>query len=108
MSILEKFGLYMSAVVMILMLFLITFSQNGILDYQRLKKKSASLTDQIADVEKKNRQIEEEIKHLQSDAEYIRHLAKHEHEMAEKEELIFKTVSPASEKTPTSEESQSK
>ncbi len=95
MSILEKFGLWMSAVVIVLMLFLITFSQNGLLDYHRLRKKYTSLTDQIFDVEKDNKKIEEEIKRLQNDAEYIRHLAKHEHEMAEQEELIFKTVSPA-------------
>ncbi len=96
MSILEKFGLWMSAVVIVLMLFLITFSQNGLLDYHRLKKKYNSLTDQIFHVEKDNKKIEEEIRRLQNDAEYIRHLAKHEHEMAEKEELIFKTVSPDS------------
>ena len=48
----------------------------------------------------KNYQLENEIKSLKTDINYIKHVAKHEHDMAEEDELIFKDKSGSKRKTP--------
>lgn len=91
MTVIERIGFYLTALLILFLLVLIFFSRNGILDYRELKEKEAAVMARILDVEKENRQLERQIKSLQSDIDYIRHLAKHEHEMVEPGELIFKT-----------------
>ena len=91
MTVLEKIGFYVTAGLIVFLLFLIFFSRNGVLDYRELKAKEAAVTQRISAVEKENKQLEREIKSLRSDIDYIKHLAKHEHEMVEPGELIFKS-----------------
>ncbi len=91
MTVLEKIGFYLAGALIILLLFIIFFSRNGVLDYQRLKEKEMAVEERIRTVEEENRRMENEIRRLRSDVNYIKHLAKHEHEMVEQGELIFKT-----------------
>ena len=91
MTVLEKIGFFLTVLLIVLLLFLIFFSRNGVLDYEGLKAREASVNERISAVEKENRQLEKEIKSLKSDIDYIKHLAKHEHEMVEPGELIFKS-----------------
>ena len=86
----EKIGFYLSLLFMGLFLVYIFFSTHGIQDYRKLFRQKASVFTQIDIVKQENRQIENQIVRLKQDAEYIRHLAKHEQGMAEPDELIFK------------------
>lgn len=90
MTVAEKTGLYISIGIIVLVLFLIVFSKNGVLDYRLLKEKETAISDQIRMVDLANQKLENEVKSLKTDMNYIKHVAKHEHDMAEKDEIIFK------------------
>lgn len=90
MSILEKIGLFLSFCMIICLLFIIIFAKNGVIDYREFKIKQAEIDKQITKIEEKNKKMEYEIFRLKNDLNYIKHLAKREHEMSEPEELIFK------------------
>lgn len=90
MKFFEKAGLFLSILVIFAVIGLIVFSKNGLIDYKELKDKERVLHEQIKSVDEKNSIIEKEIISLKTDMEYIRHVAKHEHDMAEEGELIFK------------------
>lgn len=90
MTILEKICFYLGLGFGLVLLLMILFSKNGVMDYRQLKEKEARLSAKAALQEQKNRKLEKEIISLKQDIEYIKHLAKHEHGMAETGELIFK------------------
>ena len=90
MKILEKAGLYFSIFIIIALLALIVFSKNGVLDYMVLKQNQTAIHDQVDGVDLENQKVENEIISLKTDMSYIKHVAKHEHDMAEGDELIFK------------------
>ena len=91
MTVFEKSGLILAAGVILCLIGLIVFSRNGFLDYRDLREKEAAVSRQNMATKKANRKIEKQINSLKTDVNYIKHLAKHEHEMAERDELIFKT-----------------
>jgi len=93
MTIIEKAGLYLSIFIIVALLALIVFSKNGILDYMALKKTKTAVHDQVDKVDSENQKLENEIISLKTDMSYIKHVAKHEHDMAEEDELIFKDKS---------------
>lgn len=93
MTLLEKAGFVLSILLIGFLLFLIIFSKNGLLDHKKLKTRQAEIVRQMAETEKKNQELEREIDRLKNDINYIKHLAKHEHEMVEEGELIFKSKS---------------
>ncbi len=72
------------------LLCLIVFSENGILDYRSIQKKERGVLDQTRMVELENQKLENEVNALKTDMDYIKHLAKHEHNMIEEDELVFK------------------
>jgi cell division protein FtsB len=90
MTLIEKAGLYFSIFIIIVLLSLIIFSKNGVLDYHKLEQDKVAMQDRVNIIESKNQKIEKEIISLKTDMDYIKHLAKHEHDMAEEGELIFK------------------
>ena len=96
----EKTGLYVSIFIIVVLLFLIVFSKNGILDYKILKGKETVILNQVRTVDLENQKLEDEVKSLKTDMNYIKHVAKHEHDMAEEDELIFKDKSDNKRKTP--------
>jgi cell division protein FtsB len=100
MTLFEKTAFYVGILLTLVLLFLIFFSKNGVMEYGRLKKQEADIAAQTAQVAKENQKIEREIKRLKNDMTYIKHLAKHEHEMAEPGEIIFKNAAERKEKTP--------
>jgi cell division protein FtsB len=87
----EKIGFFFTFIILFALLFLILFSRNGIFDYNELLDKEAAITKQIADIKKANKKIEDEIKSLRTDLDYIKHIAKHKHDMAAEDEMIFKS-----------------
>jgi cell division protein FtsB len=93
MTTIEKTGIYLSIFVIIVLLGLIVFSKNGFLDYRSLEQQNLSIQDQVNRVESKNQKLGKEIISLKTDLDYIKHLAKHEYDMAEEDELIFKDQS---------------
>jgi len=54
----------------------------------------------IQTIDQENQKLETEIKSLKTDMDYIKHVAKHEHDMAEEDELIFKDKSVNKRNTP--------
>ena len=100
MTTVEKIGFYLGIGVALILLGLIFFSTNGVMDYRALKAKEAKVAGQAEKETSENSKIEKEIKSLKQDINYIKHLAKHEHEMAEPDELIFKEKSEGKEGSP--------
>ncbi|MCG8566279.1 MAG: septum formation initiator family protein [Desulfobacterales bacterium] len=86
----EKIGFYLVFCFWILILVLIVVSPNGIMDYRQLQVKAVAMDAKILAAERENRRLEKEIWNLKQNPAYIRHLAKHEHGMAEEDELVFK------------------
>ena len=86
----EKIGVTLGILLILGLLGMIAFSTNGITDYRRLQEKEVQVNARAQMEETQNRKLEKEIKSLKHDIDYIKHLAKHEHEMAEPDELIFK------------------
>ncbi len=86
----EKTIVYFTIGLVLFLIYLIVFSNNGFIDYQQIRKKELSVERITQKVEMENTKLENEIQSLKTDEAYIKHIAKHEHEMAEQEELIFK------------------
>jgi len=93
MTMVEKTGFYISLFIIVILLFFIFFSKNGVLDYKMLKEKERTILRQVQTIDQENQKLETEIKSLTTDMNYIKHVAKHEHDMAEEDELIFKDKS---------------
>ena len=93
MTIVEKTGLCFSIFLMISLLVLIIFSKNGAVDYTELQKKKIVIQNKVNAVDLRNQKLESEIISLKTDMDYIKHIAKHEYDMALKDELIFKNQS---------------
>lgn len=90
MAVIEKTGFFLALVLVVFILFLIVFAENGIRDYEQLKLKKAAVSSRIQIARQENKVIEKQILRLKQDITYIKHLARHEHGMAEPDELIFK------------------
>ena len=86
----EKLAFFLTGLLLGLFLILIFFSEHGIKDYRQLILKKASLSTQIDIVRQENRNLENQIMRLNRDLDYVKHLARHEHGMAEPGDLIFK------------------
>nr|WP_321395856.1 septum formation initiator family protein [uncultured Desulfobacter sp.] len=89
----EKICLCLAMGGAVVLLFMFFFSTQGVMDYRRLASKQAQLDAQAAVAVKQNAKLEKEILRLKTDIDYIKHLAKHEHEMAAQGELVFKEKS---------------
>ncbi len=100
MTVFEKTAFYIGILLTLVLLSLIFFSKNGVMEYGKLKRQEAEIAVQAVQAAKENRKTEREIKSLKHDINYLKHLAKHEHEMAEPGELIFKNMADKKEKTP--------
>ncbi|WP_289020988.1 septum formation initiator family protein [Desulfobacter postgatei] len=94
MTRMEKICLYLAMGGAVILLFMFFFSTRGVVDYARFKSRQEKLEAQAAIAESQNSKLEKEIHKLKTDIEYIKHLAKHEHEMAAQDELVFKEKPP--------------
>ncbi len=90
MTTVEKAGLYLAVFFIVGLLCLIAFSENAVFDYRAIKQKEKGVLAQTRMVELENLKLEKEVNTLKTDMEYIKHLAKHEHDMIEEDELVFK------------------
>ncbi|WDP88878.1 MAG: septum formation initiator family protein [Desulfobacter sp.] len=100
MTTIEKIGLYLGIGIVLLILGLIFFSTNGVMDYRALTEKEARITARVRKESQENKRIEKEINRLKHDLEYIRHKARHDHGMAAPDELIFKHQSTIKDPNP--------
>ena len=100
MTIIEKTGFIISILIIVALLCLIFFSEKGVIDYKELKEQEIVILEQTKTVELKNQKLETQINSLKTDIDYIKHVAKHEHDMAEEDELIFKEKSIKKKDTP--------
>ena len=90
MSIFEKTGFILAGLLILILLALIVFSDNGIVDYGKLTQKEKDVLAQIQIVEQENQKLAGEINKIKTDAEYLNHLARHEYNMVEEGEFVFK------------------
>ncbi|MCD4743479.1 MAG: septum formation initiator family protein [Desulfobacteraceae bacterium] len=79
-------------VVLFILLFLIIFSHNGLIDYFDLCEKKQLVLLKNKKIEEKNSKLSLQINRLKNDKEYIGHVAKHEFGMAAADELVFRTT----------------
>jgi cell division protein FtsB len=79
--------------VLFMLLFLIIFSHDGIVDFYHLSKEKSYIVSDNLKIEKKNLNLIIEINRLKNDKEYIEHVAKHEFGMANLDEFVFRTIS---------------
>ncbi len=90
MTVMEKTGYCISFFIILALMCFIVFSKKGVLDYKELKKKEVYILENVKTTDIETQKLESEIISLKNDMEYIKHVAKHEHDMAEKDELIFR------------------
>lgn len=90
MTVLKKSAFYLGTACVALILGLSIFSTKGVMEYRRLKVRQAQVEEQVRRAEAVNRRLENEILSLKNDPDYIRHLARQRHGMAEADELVFK------------------
>ena len=100
MSKLEKTGFILTGLLIVVILGLIAFSGNGIMDYRKLLQKEKNVLSQIQLVERENQKLEGEINKIKTDAEYLNHLARHEYNMVEEGEFVFKNIQESKENKP--------
>ncbi len=81
-------------IVSFILVFLIIFSYNGILDYYHLSKKKQLILLDNKKIIEKNKRLARQINRLTNDKEYIGHVAKHEFGMAAADEFVFRTILP--------------
>lgn len=86
----DKLGVVFFVFIIIVLMVLIIFGRNGLIDYKQLKIKENETNQQTILIEDENRKLEKEIYDLKTSPDYIEHVAKHEHEMVAEDELIFK------------------
>lgn len=88
----EKFFLSCTIMIFLLVLALIVFSKNGLLDYTRLEKEKAAVLRENAKIKSQNQSLAREIRRLKKDPDYIRHVAGHDLGMRAENEVIFKVM----------------
>ena len=79
-------------IILFVLLFLIIFSHNGVVDYYHLSKEKQSVLVDNQKIEEKNSKLSRQINRLKNDKEYIEHVAKHEFGLAGTDELVFRTI----------------
>ncbi len=87
---LEKIAYAVSFSIMITLLFLMVYSENGVLDWLTLRSEATNIEIENQKLAEENRERVRKIERLKQDMGYIEHIARHELGMAKKDELIFK------------------
>lgn len=92
MTITEKIFLFFTIMLFLLVLSLIVFSKNGVLDYTRLEKEKAAVLQKNAKIKSSNQSLSREIRRLKQDLDYLRHVARHDLGMTAEDEVVFKVT----------------
>lgn len=90
MSPFEKSLLWVSATVMVLLMVLIVYSENGLRDWMELRKEEVMIRKATQEIKAQNLELARRIERLKQDLDYIEHVARHDLEMVKQDELIFK------------------
>lgn len=77
-------------VVMVVILFMIVYSENGFKDWLFLSKEVERIEVANRDLDMRNREIARTIERLKTDMGYIEHLARHELGMVADNEIVFR------------------
>lgn len=75
---------------MVVILFMIVYSENGFNDWLYLKHEVQSIENANKKLDLANRELARTIERLKTDIGYIEHVARHELGMAGKNELVFR------------------
>lgn len=89
----DKYFLIAALAVFLSLIFLIVFSKHGLIDYKKFKDQEKAVLQEAEKMTIKNKTLEERVYKLKTDPEYIKHVAKHEYDMAERDEIVFKDES---------------
>lgn len=96
----NKQKIILSVVILVLvnLLLVIVFGDNGLVDYQLLKSEKERLVGQVEDLNRENLALYREIDRLKNDLKYIENVARQELGVIGENEVIFKFNEPAKEK----------
>ena len=86
--------MFLSIGIALVLLLLLVFGNHGLINYQKLMAKEEQVAEQSEQIRRENRVLGAEVDKLKTDAEYIKHVAKHEYEMVEEDDMIFKDEHP--------------
>lgn len=83
---------YIACVILfgLISLYFTCFGEYSVFENIKLKKQEVQILKNVREMDRKNKDFEREIARLETDLNYIKHLAKHKHDMAEEDEIIFK------------------
>ena len=84
-------------VLVLVLLALIVWGRNGLLEYRRLKRQQHALQDRREAVEAENASLVRQIRRLQHDDKYIEHAARRELGVIAADEFVIKLNAPGQE-----------
>lgn len=76
--------------VMVVILFMIVYSKNGVNDWQSLSQELVDIQEKNKKLDLANRELARTIERLKTDMGYIEHVARHELGMTAKNEIVFR------------------
>jgi cell division protein FtsB len=90
MSMVQKIVFTLISILLFAMLFIIIFSEKGLIDLNGLKKKKDGLLSENAKINNENLILYRKIKRAKDDPKYIEDIARQELGMIRKDEVILK------------------
>ncbi len=91
----ERALLGVSFSILLLLLAMIIFSENGIKDRLLLNDHENQIIYENNRLDAENQELARKISRLKKDKNYIEHIARHELDMAAEDEVVFRVLDPA-------------
>lgn len=86
----QRLVFFSTITAMVVILFMIVYSENGVNDWQHLSRDLADIQAKNKDLDLDNRELARTIERLKIDMGYIEHVARHELGMTAKNEVVFR------------------
>ncbi|MDY0376161.1 MAG: septum formation initiator family protein [Desulfobacterium sp.] len=87
---LQRLVFFSTISVMVVILFMIIYSKNGVNDWQHLSRELSDIQEKNKELDLANRELTRTIERLKTDMGYIEHVARHELGMTARNEVIFR------------------
>lgn len=89
-TIFQRLLLFSTIIVMVVILFMIVYSENGFNDWCHLNREIVDIQSENKKLDLANRELARTIERLKTDMGYIEHVARHELGMTGKNEIVFR------------------
>ncbi|MDY0221070.1 MAG: septum formation initiator family protein [Desulfobacterium sp.] len=87
---LQRLVFFSTITVMVVILFMIVYSKNGVNDWQHLSRELSDIQEKNKKLDLANRELTRTIERLKTDMGYIEHVARHELGMTARNEIVFR------------------